>query len=301
MRLPNSDRLGGEGYLPDFWDTVNRIAVTLNLSIEDLAEMMEITPYRLKLLQRYGKEPNVSSAMALSKRVNISFDSLVLNQFDYKLMAQQYFGNQSELPERYLEHSLSRRRTIIPHLNYIEQYFGWAQRALILRRFQLTEGMFADPDATMNMRFAIDLTRYLLDYHRNPAILEHMGWYSARHNRSVALGSELEGANTTGEVYERAFANITPRHIERNYDWRMTAMHDDTCIIEGRPSQEMLSIPDARSLQQPGLCLIRSGFLSYMPNYANLGSVRVRKLSCVSQGDSACQFEVQLLQSRHSA
>lgn len=301
MRLSDSDRILDQNDLPHFWNTINRIALTLNLNLEQIAEMMELTPYRLRLLQRYEKEPTVASAMALSKRINVGFESLVLDRIDYKLMAQQYFGDQASLPEKYSTNALSRRRTVIPFLDYIEQYFGWAQRALILRKFQMTEGMFADPNAPISVRFAADLTRYLLDYYRNPAMLEHMGWHSARSARQTPFADELSNSETASEVYERAFIEVVPKYFEKNYHWRLIQLDTEGCVVEGVPSAEIKSDPDAAELLIPGVCMLRTGFLSSLPNHAQLASMRVKKTACVAHGDSACRYHIQLTDLRITA
>jgi hypothetical protein len=292
VHLPDTDGIIYGRDIPNFWDTINRIGVTLNLTMDEIAEMMEVTPYRLQTMQKFNKEPNVSSAMAFSKRINVSFEALVLDRFNYKLMAQQYFGNNSSLPERYSEFALSKRLTVIPHLDYIENYFGWAARALVLRRFQMTEAMFVDPQAPINMRFSLDLIDYLLNYYRNPQILEHMGWNSARNTRTSALAGELRGADTPEEIYERMTDGAIARFVERNFFWKLLSVSDGECMIEGSPSDESTQMPDYKTLFTRGACMIRSGFISYLPNYANFRSARVKKVSCVAEGSQSCRFQV---------
>lgn len=298
MHLPDSDRLNGVKEIPNFWDTVNRVALTLNLTLDQIAEMMEITPYRLRVLQKFHRDPPVSSAMALSKRINVGFDALVLNDFDYKLMAQQYFGDTSGLPAKYEDNALARRRTVIPFFDYIERYFGWAQRALILRKFQMTEGMFINPDAPINVRFAVDLTKYLMDYYRNPGILEHMGWYSARSSRHAPFGVELGKSESATEVYDRAFNEVVPRYFEKNFVWKLIQLDTGSCVVEGKPSEELVATPGSENLIAPGVCRVRAGFLSSLPTYAHLPSMKVKKTACAAKGDDACRYHIDFADQR---
>jgi hypothetical protein len=296
MHIQDANRLNAQqsGGLPSFWQTLDRIAITLNLSLETLAEYMELTPKDLIELRRAAKEPSVISAMALSKRINIGFESLVLNTFDYKAMAQQYNGKVSFLPVRYAAPELSRRRTIIPLLDYVECYSGWQTRALLLRRFQLTEAMFVDPDATMNIRLGVDLCNYLYEHYQSTDLLEGMGRYSAVSNLDSPLGTFLTEAETLGDVLELITSSGVGKFIEKNYLWRVLSVNSSACVLEGRPSDEMRAMNAHVEILNPVACMIRSGFISALPQFVSLSPAAVTKTACVAAGDPVCKFHVDL-------
>ena len=292
MRLSGPTSLTGNQNPPDFWSTLHRISVMLDISYNKIAEMMEMSPARYAALRRTRKDPPVSSAMALGKRLNIGFDALVMNNFDYKVMARQYAGNLIDMPERYVENALSRKRTVITFLDFIEENFGIAQRGLILRKFQMTEAMLADPQELINVRFAVDLTNYLMDYYQNPYLLKHMGQYSAQRNTSHEAIQEFRDVLSAEEIFERAFQGFVPKYLERNFSWRILQMDEKSCIVEGVPTEEFLATPNAGELLTTNVCAIRTGILSYMPNYAKLGSARVEHTECVAQGAHSCKFHI---------
>jgi transcriptional regulator with XRE-family HTH domain len=280
------------GDLPHFWTTIDQLRTELRLPHARIADLLGLTPSEYWLLRRRNKEPSVSSSMELSKRLNIGFESLILNQFDLQAVVRHFHGDLSHLPEKYAVGALSKRRTIIHLLNYIESYFGRASRAMILQEFQVTEAIFNDPDAPINLRFAVDLGSYILGYQKNPQTLIEMGKHSVFTTRHSPISTLLQEERTPLRVMEKMVTDITPRLIEANYQWEIISAEPTCLTLAGRPSQDLRSYLEPHYINSFVACMFRQGVMSAVPAYVGFPLANVKKTACVSQGDPQCRFEV---------
>jgi hypothetical protein len=274
------------------WEVIHRIQVTLNYNDFQMANMLQLLPTELERARQQKKDLSIKSAMSLSKQLNIGFEALITNQIDYKALVQHQAGNVCFIPKRYQCSALSRRRTVVNLLNYIEQKFGWEKKISLLRRFQMNESMFLAPNESINLCFSVDLAGEIFKYQKQESTLIEMGIHAANTHRHSPIGTSLSHARAVHEAFEMMFGGLLSEYVEKNFAWKLTKIHQYGCELEGRPNPDLKKdIPESYIQSQAG-CLIRKGFIMSIPCYLNMPFATARKLSCVSQGDPSCRFEV---------
>lgn len=287
---------------PDFWVVLNRIQGTLRLKDAHMAELMRMTEKEFRRLKNRRIEPRVPAGMALAHALNIGFDSLILNNIDYVALERHFYGESSYIPEKYTVAAQSHRRTVINLLNFIEMRRGWEMRQQTLRRFQLSESMFAEPDALINLRLPVDISEWLYKQFPNERFFYDMGKNSFEtHSRSV-VGEELRSSRNLRELFEMMFAGVAEKYIERNLKWVLTTKHYPIYTIEGTPSEELRSALGDQIYRSHATCLVRKGFISSIACYLGHPAQTVTKTACLAHGDSSCKFSVDLseaLKKRH--
>lgn len=274
------------------WPTLNQIQKRLGLSDSRMAELLLLSDKTFLSMRGRNKDISVRAAFHLSDVLNVSFESLVDGDIDYVTMAQQFWGNEQYIPEKYLKGANSKRRTAINLLNYIEDHLGWEQRWRILQRFQMSEAMFKEPDEPINLRFSLDICDWLLKYHRTPEVLFRMGQYSLRTNKDSVMGKELRKARNLREVYELMFSGVAEKYVEKNFIWKVESFLSSECLISGAPTPEAMELIGKGYVCAPSGMWIREGFISAIPGYIGYDSASVERLSCVSNGDPQVKFRV---------
>jgi hypothetical protein len=283
---------------PHLWDTLEQIRHTLNLDHFQFADLLTLTEKEYWALRKKRREPSISSTVELTKRLNIGFDTLVLNQFDYQTLEKHFYGEVDHLPEKYRIGAFSKRRAVAPYLNFVQDHFGRENRSLLLREFQLTNSAFLDPNAPINLRFAIDLGNYILKYQSDPALLIEMGKYSVSSHKNTLISELLAQESTLSLVFEKMATEITPKMIESNYHWKIESETPQTLLLKGTPTLDLQSYHPKEYVFSRVACLFRTGVISAIPTYLDFPFFPVKKTACVSQGDPHCLFEVHFHRSK---
>lgn len=284
-----------EKKIPSLWDTLYRIQATLNLPDQEMADFMRLTRRDFSHLKSRKKEPSVGSIMAFAELINVGFESILINDIDYIALSKQFLGNVFYVPEKYTVGANSRRRTVINLLDYIEKRLGWEQRLQVLRRFQMTEAMFSDPNAEINLRLSVDICSWVLSYYRDETLIHEMGCNAVNTHRRTLMGQELSRAKNLREIFEMMCDFILEKYIERNFKWRIRFQDSMTCIMEGVPNQDLVPIIGESYVNSRIGCLVRGGFIASIPCYLDFPAVEIKKSKCVAQGDGLCRFELDFL------
>ena len=215
-----------------FWNTLDRIQATLGLDAAEFADCFALTEREFTRLRQAGRSPKVTAAFECTRRLNIAFDALLSGNIDYVALSRQFHGDRLCLPERYAQGAQSRMRTAITFLDFVERRYDWRKRSAILRRLQVNEGVFADPDQLISVRFAADLCRSLYRFDKNREELIKMGQHSAvtysqspfaiEMRRSRNLGKPMSSlsavwwANTSSAISAGAFRSSLTRTAWRS-------------------------------------------------------------------------------------
>lgn len=280
--------------LPPIWDTLHRIQSTLGIKRERLAEMLALKPSELERLRRRQKEPLLTSIMSLCQHLNLGIENVTINDIDYLAMSRQFFGEHASLPEKYAVYAQSKRRTVVSLLNYVEARFGWQTRAQVLRRFQMTEAMFENPDAPINLRFSVDLCSWLLRFHRDPGVLLDMGANAVRTHLHSPVGHELSSSRNLRELFERMFDSVAEQYIERNFKWTIASADAFAITLRGVPDAELVAKLGTHYMHSLQGCLIRQGFVSSIPAYLGQPNAVVEKRRCVRADHAYCEYWIDL-------
>jgi hypothetical protein len=196
------------------------------------------------------------------------------------------------VPARYIHAAFSRRRTSINLLEYIEKLMGWDARKRILDHFQLTDAVFADPDAHINFLFPSDLCEYLVRSGYSPSIFPNMGAHSIVTNKHTPLGTLMASFETPLKLHESTFGDIVGQSFDRNCNYRLLELTEESCLIGANFTQEL---QDLLRLKKPGniqACSVRGGSFSTLTGYLDLPRSEVIEETCVHRGDASCTYRI---------
>lgn len=283
--------------LPSIWNVLERISHELNLGDAGMADLLELTAADYARKHDSRSELSVRAAMRLSERLDLSFDGLVTGRIDFRALAKHFNEERAFLPERYGRAAFSRRRTSIYMLEFIESMYGWKERAHVLRRLQLNETIFSEPDEDINILFAEDVCEYISRYRGGRRDLFQMGLSSSRSVKGGKVLDLLGAASSIKGVYE-LICYVTERYFEENYCYQVTRAGPDGCEISGVPNPELLELLELDFAGGPAICEVRRGFTAAVPGYLGLPFASVRKTRCVHEGDPECLFQVDYSRAR---
>jgi len=293
MRLPDSIDVTGRKRIPNTWAVVERIRRTLKLSDAEIADMLLITPDDLKNLKERGKDISANRIFSLAERLNLGFDTIMSGQIDYQALHQHFSGNKTYLPERYQKAALSRRRTTLFILNYIEKNYGWRERLSILHHFQLNEAIFANPDEPISFQFASDLCEFLYRYKLGEAGLAQIGVESFLSANTVQVKQELADCSSVGEIYERMCSTLIHKYFERNFIYRVVKMDHERCTVSATPNSQLIEMLGSKSIVgNPATAIVRRGIAAAYPAILGLPTASVHQSACVYQGDREIRYEI---------
>lgn len=275
------------------FDTLERIRSTIQLSNEDWAELLQLTPagYQLLGLRDPCEIPD-RVASDLCDYVGITPEALQSGIIDFKTLAKQVSGNVSFVPERYSEGAFSKRRTSGHLLDLIEIRYGWRERLRLLRTFQVTDAIFADPDGRINLRFLSDLCAYLRGKGFSRDALAEMGQHSVVTNYAGPLGRHFRRLRNVQKAYESCFTEVINRYYDENFVYELVRMDEHSCTVECRYRPEVLDATRSRAPGNEGTCSTRAGAFASIPGYLDLPYAKVTESSCIHRGDPLCRYEI---------
>lgn len=280
--------------MPPIWETLHRVQVTLNLGADAFADLMQLTPPQFLRMKGRRQEPGVQSILALCNSLNMSLETFITGDIDFVAMVEQFHGNAAYIPEKYSVSANSHRRTVVNLLNYMETNLGWEKRAQVLRRHQMTEAMFTDPDALINLRFSVDISSWILKHYRDPKILFDMGRNAAVTYWNSPIRQRLAVARNLKELFELMFDSVAETYVEKNFKWQLASINAETLTLRGTPDPELVAKLGVSYMHNLQGCLIRQGFISSIPAYLGYPSAPVTKSACVCAGHDYCEFQVDL-------
>lgn len=279
-------------FLPNTWDVIERVGTTLGLDDTQLADMLQFTAKELEKHRREKKILSADKIFSLSDRLNVGFDRIVTGNIDYQALSQHYSGNQNFLPERYALAAFSRRRTTAFILNFIESMFGWKERLIILRHFQLNEAMFSNLDLPISFLFSSDLCEYLQRYKLGDRALSQMGVQSFLSSNTHQVKEELRDCADAGEIYERMCDSLIAKYFEKNFIYKIEKMNETSCTVSAKPSALLTETLDVKTIGNSATAIVRTGIAAAYPTILGLPPSIVKQSKCIYSGDDKIQYEI---------
>ncbi len=278
--------------LPSTWEIIERIQITLGLEDNFLAEVLNFTPTQL-VRNRFALKPlSLVEVERLASALRLSLENLITGSIDYRTLAQHHLGNQTQLPEKYLDCALGKRRSNLVILNFIETHLGWKVRASILRHFQMNEAMFANPDAPINIAFGADLLDYLVKYRLDAKLIPQIGKHSFLTTSPAPVRNELIDCKSVSEIYERMCSHIVEKYFEKNFTYQIQKMDSGSCVVIAKPNRLLLDQLGRKKPYKPETEMIRIGIASAYPQILGLPSAQVIQSSSMWEGSSSIRYEI---------
>lgn len=283
-------------YVIAIWNTIARIQSVLNLSDADFAELLEVTEKEFWKLRATWASLSSFQCMKLARNLGITFEAFLTGNIDYLALSKQFNGDVDSLPEKYLVAAYSKRRTLKYILKFLTDHFGPDFKSMLLRRFQVSEAALLAEDKPINLRLSTDLLTFILDNIGNPDLVREVGRKSYRGLKDGEFGKLALAARNVPELFELALGHdgLISKFLEKNFVYRIDSMSDDEWRIIAEPVRHEVieEIGKEHAFARAG-CLIREGFMSGLPQYLGLHSLRTRTTKCVSQGDTHMLIHVE--------
>jgi hypothetical protein len=277
---------------PSLSDLVERIRVTLGNNEKVWSEILNISEQDYADFRSGRKQVSILSLSQLAQHLELTLESLMSGNIDFKILVARQKGDVIQLPDRYRVAARSRKRASVNLLNATEEFFGWQARVFSLRHLQVTEAAFLDLDEAINVRFNTDLCDYL---HRNYGGTHHfydMGAYSVITNYNTPVGKLMAQNTRLEDLYQFFVEEMLVNHWERNFKYELTRLTPTSCRIESYPNQDVAHEMGVRNPGSPFLCQTKVGVTACVPGYLSLPFANVRETACVHRGDPRCVLEV---------
>lgn len=276
------------------WLTLGKIQTSLNIDGVEMAMILRLTHSDFQKLRNQKKEPNVRSAMALCEHLNVGFERLMTGDIDYPALYQQYHGNKSYIPERYLVGAQGKRRIAADYLTRIEKLLGWQRRIQLMRHLQVNETFFSNPDDNINLNLTTDILQWVLSEYRNEGLLSEMGSGIVQAQCHGPIGKALGKTRNLQELYEMLTSEILGKYWEKNYLWHVHSITSENIIVRGHPNPEILGVVPDAVIKNYSTCVLRKGIMGAIPTFLGYPAQQAQKTKCVAKGDPFCEFHLDL-------
>jgi len=254
--------------------------------------MLQLTEREFDKFKKIKKVLPATKVFSLAERLELGFETIATGKIDYQALTQHYFGNKNFLPERYTNAALGRRRTVLCILNYIESMFGWKERLLTLRHFQLNESIFANIDEPINFLFASDICEYLSRYKLDEAAFSQIGIHTFQTINSSKVKKELGETKNISELYEKMCLDFAPKHLEQNFIYDFHKTSATTCVYIAKPNPIMLDMLNLKTVGNPATSILRGSVAASFSTLFDLPPSSVKQISSIYQGDSDIKYEI---------
>lgn len=268
----------------------------LNLSNEEISDIIGISTNRYKSFLNYSASPKAHELQRLLDKYSLSFDALKNDKIDINLLSLHQKGSLDNISKKYSIGAFSKRRTIKHTLNYLKNRIGHFSYDMTERYFQMNKYILAKPDEYINIHFIEDLYDYLATQQK---LTMNDFFQMGQHNLLTLQGSHFVKALTEVSHPKFLYRNLIERDVlflEKNSHYDLLTLTNDTCIFRSNIRQEVSDILKISKVGTPHTCKYREGIFAILPQFLDLAHAHVIETSCVHRGDTYCQFEVDFSQ-----
>jgi hypothetical protein len=235
-----------------------------------------------------------SSLLSLSATIGIDPETLAYGKFDrLSLRASASLAHSQGLPERYSLGAFSRRRTSLHLLKFCDDHFGSRATFSLLKKLQMRRDFFDSPEEFINIQFLTDACNHLKDIGLPEDRFHWIGMRSAVVNQNSVLAEELRKANSIKDAFDLQVNHLV-HFYDRNYRYWIKHLSSSACVFACVERAEAQDAMNTRRLGSKLTCLTRTGVSSAITTLLKLPFAPVKKLSCIHEGDTSCQYFVDL-------
>lgn len=276
------------------WRSLERVIETVGWTDTQAADALGLTQEEYLARKNSRADMPASGTLILAEELGIGVENLIYGRVDLAALAQHYRGQKTYLPERYLRSAQTKKRVALNLLNYIENKFGWARRADLLKDLQIHEAALANPDEGISLNFSVDTFNWLFRYDRKPSQLEELGenlWFN---NRNENLTKELSASRSVFELLEHLFAGPLEKYLEKNFSWRIWKMNTSRIVVRGFPNADVETAIGTEAIQDYPTSLVRKGMFASLPRYLGLPAAPVRFTHFFVDGRNYVEMEMNM-------
>jgi hypothetical protein len=275
--------------LKQFWKTIEKLRRTAGLKHSDIAELLMISDRHYQTRHDLKRPPHVHGVLSLTRHFDLDPRKLLQGNVDWLVLEKRLKGDVDAIPDRYSVAAYSRRRTSIHALSYLERTMGKTYVYDVLRKFDLTEAAFSNPDAYINIQFMTDLCDYLEKLGTTKEQFITMGYESARVNKNIGFSRNILEGLKVKDVYGFLVGNLLG-YFEKNCGYSLDSLKETHCVVHAKPNEEVANALKTNKLGSFATCQVKSGVGASFPMSFGLPPATVRETRCIHNGDPYCAF-----------
>ncbi len=233
----------------------------------------------------------LSELLEILNKLNVTMDSVIENRVDYSVLASQY-ASHDLMPARYMEHSLlSSRFTGMYMINHVSSTQGEKAAKNLMQNFQLKGSQFQDPLQMNNVILSSDICEYIYKYYGSDEVF-HMGQHFASLLKKTVHGQSLAQAPDLLSMFEYFCEEIAPKHVEKNFHWKVDGFGFDYLTVTGHPTEQFKDSFHAEIKKVPSLPYVHMGLMKSLPDIFGRFHTEVETLKSIQEGDDCNKFKL---------
>ena len=303
MRVSNRRRRLEKNTSRNLIEIYERLRFAANVDEQTWLDIVRLTSTEYEKIRDGVKELPATTLAHVADGFHLNISSLVSGKIDYRAVSEQFRGNSSYVPERYMVGAFSKRLTVRNILNYLQETSGWRFADDVRRHIQIHPAALHDVDMPININAMLDIYRYLrTERNFKDRSFRAIGEHSAvTMLRRLQVENETPFAQTVQRILSQAktmdqFWEIIvlelPTLFEKNCTYRILKLSKSKCLLVSVASAEAVEALKVKRVGSLEGCLVRAGICSTFPSYLGLRPSTVIETRCVHRGDSACIFEI---------
>ena len=276
------------------WRSLEEVQDTLAWNDQEIANKLSLSLDTFVERKKSLSDLPASSLLSLSSALGLDPETLAYGKFDRpSLREAANLALSQRLPERYSLGAFSRRRTSLHLLKFTDDHFGSRATFSLLKKLQVRRDFFNSPDDFINIQFLADACNHLKSLGLPEERFHWIGMRSAVVNQNSLLAEELRKAKTVTDALDLQINHLV-HFYDRNYRYWVKHLSSNACIFACVEQEEVQEAMSTRRIGSKLTCLTRVGVSSAITTLLKLPFAPVKKLSCVHEGDSCCQYFIDL-------
>jgi hypothetical protein len=274
-----------------FWKIVNKLQTVLLLNDDAMANLFDMPRAYFKNLKIEKKFPEQRKLAHFASRLNLCTEAFFTGEIDYIQVQNSFLGNYEELPTKYSYGGLSKTRTIINCLNYIEDKYGLGAKHSLLRSLQIDPRYFDSPERKINIYVLTDICSFLRKHSFSNEDFIEIGKRSYDTNKNTELGCMFSTHKNVYDLFEDICSNLSVR-FDQNFNYSISKVGNRAIHIQSAPTQQAQDLLKTKKIGNETICLTKLGVFGTFPNYLGLENGNAVKTKCLYQGDSCNEYKV---------
>ncbi|MBD65840.1 MAG: hypothetical protein CME62_11580 [Halobacteriovoraceae bacterium] len=273
-----------------FWQNIELIQKSLVLNEFVVADMFELKTEEFKQLRTTLVIPNINNVNMFTSNLGITIDQLFQrDQLDLGQLRNKFYGLIYTLPAKYDYGKLSKSRTIINCLDFIEKKYGLEFKQSILNMLQIDPRFFDSPLRTMNINVITDLCNILSEVGLDYEELKKLGRHSYEANKETEFGQLLSQYNNVPELLEVLCGHLS-LHFDRNFEYDLINCSEHQATIHCYVTEEVKDLMKVNKVGNENICATKLGVFESFPKYLGLDFAEAKKTKSLYQGDSVNEY-----------
>lgn len=275
----------------NFWRNISQIQNVLLLNDEGVAALLDINISGYLKLKNALKLPYFENVYNLCERLGTTQNSLYEGDVDLIQIRNLYLGNFCELPAKYDYGKLSKSRTIINCLDYVELRYGMGTKLALLRSLNIDPRFFDSPDRDMNLNVLTDLCKQLEILGFTNEDYKNLGRRSYDVNKSTELGHIFSSYKNVYDLFEDICATLSTK-FDKNFNYDISKIEGGAIYIQSRPTELAQDLLHTSNVGNNTICQTKLGVFGTFPKYLGYKNSDAIKTKCLYSGDSVLEYKI---------